>query len=663
VKAGVTDVAGQAFVPAAAGDRLVARKLLHEQDTPRNDHGRNSHQNWSYRVYITSLNIEHDQNGDDVIPVAYVVADTAARHDLQVRRRNTLVGYNLRCSLEWDAGADILRYRDALAEASELLYNSMDGQFLIEQVELSDDGTFWDETDIKVYARRNRKGEARLGGLWGDDGYIWVNPYDGQSPDTFLHELGHYALDVNDEYKEGDDWDDANGNPRCTLQSTTPGTPFSDRMSKDSCFMSGTSARDIPKLCSDHPDNPHAKGTKQGDRACWSAVAERYGDQLRRWWLLTPVTRGAIPDRFPDSGIPSSRTTPSLEGSVDIESYIPVSEWRPRFFTRDREREDLIEPFLRCRCVFESDPMDGVTVRLLTSYGRSYEAGLSAAKDFPDGTTTSVGEVLVRGAHVGDRLSAMRDSSDPVFFLNHTITEADRAAGIVTLLGRAEDQPTQPVRVSVRPREIGTVEVSVVAPPAMSAEPLCVLRESAVAEPSLVALERVSEARYLARLTGLPAQFTRTFTVSVPSVDGMDVSRSVVFTGVLLDPDKLTSLRSPDGQLDVVIRRGSLDVPTQVLCVSEPLQRSTGQTLEVLAGPYRLALAGDALLSRPALLYARLQELDFPSRSSDKPPQIWSFDSDAGRWRAIGGMSTKRVASASTRGPGLLAIARLAEGG
>ena len=51
---------------------------------------------------------------------------------------------------------------------------------------------------------------------------------------------------------------------------------------------------------------------------------------------------------------------------------------------------------------------DGVTVRLLTSYGRSYEAGLSAAKDFPDGTTTGGGEVLVRGAHVGDRLSAMR---------------------------------------------------------------------------------------------------------------------------------------------------------------------------------------------------------------------------------------------------------------
>jgi hypothetical protein len=448
----------------------------------------------------------------------------------------------------------------------------------------------------------NRSGKGSWGGLWGDEGYIRVNPYDGQWPEVLEHELGHYAFNVRDEYAAGDDWDENNGKPRCTLKSGTSDPLFGTRMPKQACLMTGSQG-EIKKLCSSHPDNPHANGTEQGDKDCWTAIVEHYSDPLGRWRLLTPADRGAIPNRFPDSGIPLKRTTPRLTGAVNVGSYIPLIDWKAKVFQTRRARTGLCAPFLRCRCEFEGVPTDEVTVRVNTTYGRSYEAGYTQAREFADRTSTAIGEVLVRGAHAGDRLTALIDASPPIYFRSHVISASECASGFALVRGYAEDQPDQAFRVEIRPEAIGHLEVLVATGDPLASSIAGIHRRSAVAEAETLRFKRVAKKRYRARVSDLRGEYSRTFTVTVLHLDHPSLTRSVQVTGVLVDEEMLTSLDSPDGRLHVVLPRHSIKEPAQLVCWNVPLPKAADDNLQIVAGPYELALTGDKPLIRPALMY------------------------------------------------------------
>ena len=56
-------------------------------------------------------------------------------------------------SVEWDATASEMVYlRDRLLETSGLILNGTDGQFLIEQFSIANNGTRWVEAVIRIYA-------------------------------------------------------------------------------------------------------------------------------------------------------------------------------------------------------------------------------------------------------------------------------------------------------------------------------------------------------------------------------------------------------------------------------------------------------------------------------------------------------------------------------
>ena len=86
---GLTDSLGQLFVPSiAAGDALTARVRLRENPTDRQAHAAGSDRNWNYRVYITSLSLTYDANGDHPAFQPFIVGDPSTVQDLIVRRRN-----------------------------------------------------------------------------------------------------------------------------------------------------------------------------------------------------------------------------------------------------------------------------------------------------------------------------------------------------------------------------------------------------------------------------------------------------------------------------------------------------------------------------------------------------------------------------------------------
>ena len=321
---------------------------------------------------------------------------------LRLERRNTLIGFNLRASIEWDATpADFVRYRDHLYDLSELLYNATDGQMLVEQVTIADDGLYWDEADVQIYASLNQAANADPDGLFDDSDHIRLNPNDAHFAGTFLHEFGHYAFGVRDEYEDASDEDDKSDGPPCTLASDVDTAPFGEGFGKDSCFMrgarEGAAGENQKKLCSMHPANPHAPGTEQGPVDCWTEVIDRYGDSSK-WRLQTPVSRNAIVDRLPESGQPLKGDTPAPGNDDRPRSFIPILDWKTRSSEVPASHSRLCER-LTLRARRNGRLVEGARVWLVTRQGRAIYQGWTRVQnpyDLEYGAQTGPGEIPIR---------------------------------------------------------------------------------------------------------------------------------------------------------------------------------------------------------------------------------------------------------------------------
>ena len=88
-------------VPAATpGDTMVARARMHENRSPRDAHDAGSTQDWNYRVYKTSLTLEHDGAGNGVSLDPMAVTAPVAAYVLRLDRANAMIGFHLRASVE-----------------------------------------------------------------------------------------------------------------------------------------------------------------------------------------------------------------------------------------------------------------------------------------------------------------------------------------------------------------------------------------------------------------------------------------------------------------------------------------------------------------------------------------------------------------------------------
>lgn len=448
---GRTDDAGNLVVSEGLDqdDLLVARRAMHQTATPRD---------WIYRVYVTSLRVRHDANGGSVELRQQRVSDPTEVQVLRLERRNALVGFNLHASIEWDATRlDFERYRDRLYDLGELLYNATDGQMLVEQVTISDDGLYWDQADVRIYANLNQSSVASVDGLFRETGWIRMNPNDAYFVGSLLHELGHYAFGVLDEYEDAPGPSDPSDGPPCTLASDGTTAPFGNGFGKDSCFMrgarDGVDGRNQKKLCSMHPANPHAPGTEQGPVDCWSEVINRYGDSSK-WRLLTPVSRNAIVDRLPDSGEPLRGAQPPPGNHQRPRSFIPVLDWKTRASEIPRDHSGLCQD-LTVRARFEGGVVEGARVWLSTAQGRSvYQGWTKVARpyDLAYGVRTDPGEIPIRGAHIGDLLRVFLPLGGLAYARGEVrVTGCDRT--LVVDLERVEIDPDELMAWAARPAD------------------------------------------------------------------------------------------------------------------------------------------------------------------------------------------------------------------
>ena len=82
-------------------------------------------------------------------------------------------------------------------------------------VSVVDNGTQWNQADYRACADWDQGSNADMNGINGASGAVRMNPFNMMYPGIVLHEFGHYAFDLGDEYEPVDCWP-GGPNPFCT---------------------------------------------------------------------------------------------------------------------------------------------------------------------------------------------------------------------------------------------------------------------------------------------------------------------------------------------------------------------------------------------------------------------------------------------------------------
>lgn len=357
---------------------------------------------WVMRAYVTNLAVP-----DSGIITPFVVTNKNATQNVVLNRKNALIGLQVLVSVEWDMSeAEINELMRTFQAASHYLWNATDGQFILEQVKIADQGEAWDNSEFTLYADNTLRAKTTAGGylhqnllgqlsgsfismtwrdstLHGQGGWLSGGGYQSYSK-LFIHELGHLAFDLRDEYGYV-------GYDTCTYKRRNdPATSvFATGMSESACVMDLQDQ--AKKFCSDHPDNPHYNSDFQLDD-CWALIRGHYSDTQppasgERWILNTPVTRNQIVGDI-QIPVPGGGTQP----------FLP--EWNTRFVVTNRSwRTPLCQPFVQTVTLADGTPAGRATVKLLyTSTDPNGHSWISQGKTFSSGT------IAIQGAHVSDEV-------------------------------------------------------------------------------------------------------------------------------------------------------------------------------------------------------------------------------------------------------------------
>jgi subtilisin-like proprotein convertase family protein len=298
-----------------------------------------------------------------------------------------LLLFDLEVSLEWDARNDALfmaQLEYDLQRASALLYDWTDGQAALGSVTIYHDREQWNEADVRIYATNRLRPSAAQGGISSDVisdtdvltltytpgqvhiGAVW-NRYGEPTgslgedwPRTLAHELGHYALFLDDNYLGLDE-------NRLLVPVTGCTGAMSDPYRADYPYDEFHAAADWLPSCE------QTLSHQTTGRSDWQTIETFYA-----WLSGPPDDAGAGPSTLP------------LE-VTEIEVVEPITS-----------PTTLADPTLYL--------VDGLGTQVQP--GASARAFLFQGERVTDLGRPTVGRVLARGARVGDRLCVYELAED-----------------------------------------------------------------------------------------------------------------------------------------------------------------------------------------------------------------------------------------------------------
>ncbi|MEZ4865879.1 MAG: VCBS repeat-containing protein [Caldilineaceae bacterium] len=360
--------------------------------------------NVAYTIHTTSLT--RNAQGE---PIPFLTTASGEQR-LTLHRQEPLVLFNLVVSLEWPATVtETTQIATGIYSGSNYLYDLTDGQMALGYVEIVDSKRWWDAADIQFATANIVRPHARINGLriggagtaiqlgraWdgnqGDSG-PWDEPNGYR---TIIHEFGHYALRLYDEYlipvfapgnpQEVIDMISSGKCVRTADRTAASGSPLWASAMYNQYVTSELSDQGLPGLlwssrCAQTAQWLLAKDDRGNPLSAWDALVYYYGDREKdppRWEIISPSHR--TPKRV-------------IEGPTELPPGLP--RW-PTITVSFSER---IGPQHRLTVVDGANrPLVGVTVALLKANGYTrLEQGVTAAS----------GQIALIGAEAGDRVEA-----------------------------------------------------------------------------------------------------------------------------------------------------------------------------------------------------------------------------------------------------------------
>lgn len=270
---------------------------------------------WRWHVYLTSVPLLW--NGT---PLLYTLASVNGAGGgppvpvLTVRSDQTLIGFHPVVSVEWKTTPGfMLDLAAGLKLASDYLYDAGDGQFFFEQIDIVDDGRDWTAADIRIYATHHvwpNVDEINGLDLPPGEGYMSMpryfdKPLWGSAKAinwrVFIHEWGHLAMGLWDEYLDRDR--EADPDAFCSSQFDEDHDPPEQASVMYNEFRSSEFCSRVDPSHIHRPNTYH--DYRSAGQSTWETIQDRFSRSDWPWRILKPDDRGHVvsgPSQVPVPG-------------------------------------------------------------------------------------------------------------------------------------------------------------------------------------------------------------------------------------------------------------------------------------------------------------------------------------------------------------------------
>jgi len=591
---------------ALLGDQLAATYQVALVNTPKLAHSYDETSNWAWRIHLTSVGLDAQGN-----PQLHTVTNSNAVQTLVVRKDQTLVGGNMVISIQWDADpATIADVAEGARRASAFLYDVTDGQMIWENIEIYDNAKYYDDCDMRLKITNSYRPNASIGGATNDTkDHIFMVRYQGPqawSSSTFtrtaIHEYGHYALALLDEYLDRQGRD--TGAIHCTLNRNDPALTEARRAS----IMADE--RDSSEFCSGadaaHPHNTNTKHHAEYEEPIWDTVKDHLADwqSSARWTILRPDDRGQV-----------------MAGPAAI----PVLDWV--HVSTDDTNTGACAPFT-----------------VTASYNGSQQAMAWAEvwldrpaplEDLREGRLNSRGEAEIVGAHTGDTISISKQIETPAGPVG-----VGRFVSVTCAAGVARQSTGEATRVpfilNVRVIPLGgsQFEARVAADTLLAGAPVVEVAQEGTGEahPLAVSYSDSSNA-YVGRVT-LDPNLPLTGYVWAMATDTGDHTAQV-WQPFILAPastDLTAALYSDDGRFELVLPQGGLTGSPYVAIQLDSTAAANGAGWPFLSPAYQVVVSsGQTVLHKSAHIQLYLDS----NQTIGAGAALYRWDDVAGAWLSL----------------------------
>ncbi|MBS3741986.1 MAG: T9SS type A sorting domain-containing protein [Candidatus Cloacimonetes bacterium] len=376
------------------GTKIKAVKKIHTEEAVKNGH--EEVDDTMFELWVDSDTMKKDGSYG-----SYTITSESDSYTLEME--HPVFKYNLVLSAEFDISDNdyYQKLKEGFQLASKYLYNVTDGQVSFNKIAIYDNKEKWSNSDINLYASQHpnatvngihlpfiplisKLGKLNLGKKWDEYGNNaphgeWPNEQDYYT--TIVHEFGHYAFALYDEYEDGNG-ENISNNPDWIRGGSEHPKNYG-LMQSQYTYEEASSANDY--LIYYPPDTPKDEITEQRDERgmpCWDWIKQKLEGYYSDVDIKMP------PDGYYPDGYIKDREGPDVDRIREETHVIDL---------RAQDKKTLSAFSSRINIVYNEKPVPAAQVYIIDNQERMYL-----------GKTNQEGYVDWPGAHTDVQIRAYK---------------------------------------------------------------------------------------------------------------------------------------------------------------------------------------------------------------------------------------------------------------